>query len=60
VRQVYSGETFPDPDIEMVHGAGADPDQNLVLSGTGIGDFFVGEDFGSTELMDADGFHGGS
>ncbi len=31
---------------------------NLVLAQLRVGDVFVGENFGSTELMNADGFHG--
>src|ERR1700687_4005638 len=44
----------------MVQRASADTDEDLVLARLRIGNFFVGEDFGSTELMNAHGFHGHS
>src|SRR6202158_3391232 len=44
----------------MVQRASADTDEDLVLARLRIGNFFVGEDFGSTELMNANGFHGHS
>ena len=60
MRQVHARQALTHPNVEMVHGAGSDSDQNLVLARPGIRDIFVGEDFGSTEFMDADGFHGSS
>ncbi len=57
VRQGHSGQTFADPEIDMVQGAGLDADQNLVLARLGIGHIFVAQNFRTTEFMDADGFH---
>ena len=57
VRQVHAGQALAHPEVEMVQGAGAHADQNLVFARLGIGNVFVGENFGSTELMNANGFH---
>ena len=58
VRQLHSGQTFADPQIDVVQGAGFDPDENLVPARLGIGHIFVAQNFRTTEFMDADGFHG--
>ena len=60
VRQVNAGQAFAHEEVEVVQRAGADTDEDLIFTWFGIGNVFVGEDFGSTELMNANGFHGGS
>jgi hypothetical protein len=60
VGQIDAGQSFADPHVEVVQGAGADADEDLVFARLGIGDIFVGENFRTTELMETDGFHGGS
>jgi hypothetical protein len=57
VREVYSRKSFAHPDIEMVQGAGFDPDQNLVLAGLWVGDVFVAKNLWTAEFVDANGFH---
>jgi hypothetical protein len=57
VRQVYSGKSFAHPDIEMVHGASFDPDQNLVLAGLRVGNVLVAKNLRTSEFVDANGFH---
>ena len=57
VRQIYAGQPLAHPDVEMVQSAGSNADEDLIFARPGIGDVFVGEDFGTTELMNADGFH---
>src|ERR1700688_3183125 len=57
VRQVHSRQPAAHEYIEMIHGARAHPDQDLILARLRIRNIFVGEDFGSAELMDAYGFH---
>jgi hypothetical protein len=44
----------------MVQGARPHTDEDLILARLGIGDVFVGEDFGPTELVNANSFHGRS
>src|SRR5947209_19461832 len=60
VRQVNSGQSFAHPEVEVVQRASADADEDLIFTRFGIGNVFVGEDFGSTELMNANGLHGRS
>jgi hypothetical protein len=57
VRQLHAGQSFANPDVEMIERAGLHADQHFVFARLRIGDVFVGQDFGATELMDADGFH---
>ena len=56
VRQLHAGQSLAHPDIEMVHSASFDPDQNLVLARLRIGDIFVAENFRTTEFVHANGF----
>ena len=58
VRQVDPRQAFTHPDVKMVQRASSHPYEDLIFSRPGIGDVFVSEDFGSTELMNANGFHG--
>jgi hypothetical protein len=58
VRQRYSRKSFAHPDIEMVQGAGFDPDQNLVLPGLWVGDVLVAKNLRTAEFVDANRFHG--
>src|SRR5208282_21865 len=58
VRQVHARETFAHPDVEVVQSAGAHANEYLIFARFGVGDIFVSEDFRTTELMDANGFHG--
>jgi hypothetical protein len=58
VREVNAGQASTYPDVEVVQGARAHAYEDLIFTRLGIGDVFVGEDFGSTELMNANGFHG--
>src|ERR1019366_7695457 len=44
----------------MVQRARAYTDEDLIFARIGIGNVFVDEDFRSTELMNANGFHGRS
>jgi hypothetical protein len=60
VRQVNSRQSFAHPEVEVVQGACPHADEDLIFTRLGIGDIFVGEDFGSTELMNANGLHDGS
>ena len=57
VRQFHAGQSLAHPDIEMVERAGPHPDQDLIFARLRIGDVFVLQNFGATELMEADGFH---
>jgi len=59
VGQVHAGESFADEDVEVVESAGAHAYEDLIFARLGVGDIFVGENFRTTELMDADGFHEG-
>jgi xanthine dehydrogenase accessory factor len=58
VWQIHPGQTFSDPEVEMVHGTGFDPHQNLIFSQLGIGNIFIPENFRATEFVEANGFHG--
>src|SRR6185369_16968435 len=49
-----------DPEIDVIQGAGFDPDQNLVLTRPGIGHVLIAQNFRTTEFMDANGLHGSS
>ena len=60
MRQVDAGEALPHPNIEMVERACADADEDLIFARLGVGDGLVLEDFRATELVNADGFHGGA
>src|SRR5208282_2173150 len=60
MRQVNAGQSFAHPYVEMVQSARAHADEDLVFARLGIGNVFVGQNFRPTELMNADGFHGGS
>ncbi len=57
VRQIHSGQSFANPQIDVVQGAGFDADQNLVLAWLGIRYVFVAQNLRTTEFMDANGFH---
>jgi hypothetical protein len=57
VRKVYSRKAFAHPDIEMVQGAGFDPDQNLILPWLRVGDVLVAKNLWTSEFVDANGFH---
>src|SRR5208282_111312 len=59
VRQLHPRQSLAHPDIEMVERAGPHPNQHLIFTRLGIGHVFVSEDFGTTELMNANGFHDG-
>src|SRR5260370_41293760 len=58
VRQVHAGQAFAHTQVEVVQRASADADEDLIFTRLGIGDVLVHEDFGSTELVNADDFHG--
>jgi hypothetical protein len=55
-----AGNAVTNEKIEMVQGAGADADEDLVGAGARIGDVGVGEDFRSAVLGEDDCFHGAS
>ena len=57
MRQVDSRQSLPHKNIEVIQSARSSTDQDLIFTRLGIGHVFVGENFGSTELMNADGFH---
>src|SRR5579863_1781367 len=57
MRQVHARQSFAHPHIEMIQGASAHPHQHFIFSRLGIGHVFVSENFGPTELMNANGFH---
>jgi hypothetical protein len=57
VRQLHPGKPFPDPDIEVIHGACFYADQDLIFAGLRIRNIFVAEHFGPAKFMNADGFH---
>jgi hypothetical protein len=58
VRKLYAGQPFAYPEIKMVQRARADANEYVVFTQFGVGSVFVLEDFGSTEFVNADGFHG--
>ena len=58
VRQFHARQSFANPDVEVVERAGLDAHQHLIFARLRVGDVFVGQNFGTTELMNADGFHG--
>ena len=51
------GRPFADPDVEMVERARFHAHEHLIFARLRIGNVFVGENFGPTELMNANGFH---
>ena len=55
--QADAGEAFADPEVEVIHGAGTNADQDLILARLGIGDVFVLQDFGAAECVDTDCLH---
>src|SRR5712692_5165115 len=57
VRQVHARQSFAHPEIKMVHGAGFDADEHLVLGRFRVGDIFIAENFRPAEFVNADGFH---
>jgi len=58
VRQLYPGESLAHPNVEMVHGAGADAYQHVVFAQLWIWDIFVAQNFRPAKFVNADGFHG--
>ena len=60
MRQVYAGQALAHEEVKVVQSAGPHADEDLVFARLGIGNVFVGENFGPTELMNANGFHGRS
>src|ERR1700674_457004 len=57
MRQVHARQSLAYPNVEMVHRASSDPDQNLVLARLRVGDVFVAENFRTSKFVDANGFH---
>jgi hypothetical protein len=57
VRELDAREPFANPQIKMVQRAGANANENVVFAQFRIGSIFVLEDLGSTEFVNADGFH---
>jgi hypothetical protein len=58
VRELNAGQSFTDPEIKMVECTGANANQNMVFTQLGLGSVFILQDLGSTEFVNADGFHG--
>jgi hypothetical protein len=58
MRQLYARQSFPNPDIEVIHGAGFYSHQNLIFARLWIRNIFVAKHFGPAEFVNADGFHG--
>ena len=57
VRQLHAGQSFANPEIEMIQCAGPNANQNLIFARLRIGYVFIGQDFGTAKLMNADCFH---
>jgi xanthine dehydrogenase accessory factor len=58
VREFDARKSFADPNIKVVHRAGAHAHKDLVFARLWVGDVFVAENFRPAEFVDADGFHG--
>ena len=57
VRQFHAGQSLAHPHIEMIERARLHSHQHLIFARLRIGNVFIHQDFGSAELMNADGFH---
>ena len=57
VRQFDAGQALTYPEVEVVHCASLDADQNLILARLRIRNIFVAQNLGTTEFMEANGFH---
>ena len=57
VGQFDSGQSLANPQVEMIHGTGADPDKHLIRAGLGVRQFFVAQDFWSAEFVDDGSLH---
>jgi hypothetical protein len=60
VRQIHPREAFAYEQVKVVHRTSTNTDEDLVLTRPRIGYILIGENFRSTELMNADCFHEGS
>jgi hypothetical protein len=58
VREFDARKTLTYPEIKMVQGASANPDEDVILAELRIRGIFVTKNFGTTKFMDANGFHG--
>src|SRR5207245_447174 len=57
MRKFHSRQPFADPQIQMVHRASFDANQNLVFAKLRFGDVFVTKNFGPAEFVNANSFH---
>ena len=57
VRQANPGQPLAHPEVEVVHGASSHANKHLIFAGSGIGDIFIAQNFGTAKFVDADGFH---
>jgi uncharacterized protein YbjQ (UPF0145 family) len=57
LRERNAGDSFSDEKIQMIERDGLDADEHLVFTEHWIWNVFVFQNFGSTMLMESDGFH---
>ena len=57
VRQLDAGKAFANPEIQMVHGTGANTNENLIFPQLRVGRVLVSKDLRIAEFVDANGFH---
>jgi hypothetical protein len=58
LRERHAGNSLADKKIQMIEGDSLYANEHLIFAENGIGDVLVLQNFGSTVLVDAYGFHG--
>jgi hypothetical protein len=57
VRELHAGQSFAHPHIQMIQRAGTDTNHHLILARLRFRNIFIGQNFRTTELMNAHRFH---
>src|ERR1700685_214411 len=57
VRQLYAGQPFANPYVEVIERASAHSDEHWIFARLRVGNIFVSQDFRPTEFVQANSFH---